>query len=77
MLKSMSTNKVKVRALQTEKGEMRYVFGSVEYMIRDKRLIALIQIVASRAADGVLGMIKSASIKNGRSLDLGQATVKS
>lgn len=41
MLKSMSTNKVKVRALQTEKGEMRYVFGPIGYVIRNKRLIAL------------------------------------
>jgi len=74
----MGTDKVKVRALQTEKGQMRYVFGSVVYLIKDQeRLIGPFQIVASRVADGVLGTIKSASIKNGRNLDLGQATVES
>lgn len=32
----MSTDKVKVRALQTEKGQMRYVVGSALYLIKEQ-----------------------------------------
>lgn len=45
--------------------------------IKNKRLIGPFQIVANPVADGVLETIKFASIKNGRSLDLGQAMVES
>lgn len=73
----MSADKLKVRALQAEKGQMRYVFGAIVCRVTITRLIGPFQIVVSRVVDGALGTTKFASIKSGRSLDLGPATVES
>ena len=58
--------------MQAEESQVWYVICARNF--KNNKLIASSQIEDSQAVAGAPEMIKSASIRSGRSLDLGQAT---